>query len=153
MASLAFDESLVRIIEEPLSREEVERRLADVLHDAGYVHESYRSAILEREKNFPTGLFAGRVNVAIPHCDVENVKAGALCVGVLRHPATWSRMEDKSAQCEVSLVVMLALTDPKDHLETLRKVIGLVQDQDLAERVVASSTSVEVYGLLRDKLA
>lgn len=153
MASLAFDESLVRIIEEPLSREEVEGRLADALYDAGYVRESYRAAILEREKNFPTGLFAGRVNVAIPHCDVENVKAGAMCVGVLRHPATWSRMEDKSSQCEVSLVVMLALTDPKDHLETLQKVIRLVQDQDLAERVVVSGTSAEVYGLLRDRLA
>ncbi|WP_075278852.1 PTS sugar transporter subunit IIA [Thermophilibacter provencensis] len=153
MAALTFNESLVMIIEEPLTREQAEGALADVLHEAGYVKDSYRQAILDREASFPTGLFAGDVNVAIPHCDVENVNEGAMCVGVLRHPATWGRMEDKTQTCEVSLVVMLALTDPKDHLETLRKVIGLVQDQELVARVVAAETPGEVFSLVADKLA
>lgn len=153
MAALTFNETLVKIIDEPMTRVEVESALADVLHGMGYVRDSYRQAILDREESFPTGLFAGEVNVAIPHCDVENVNEGAMCVGVLRHPATWGRMEDRTQTCEVSLVVMLALTDPKDHLETLRKVIGLVQDQGLAARVVAAETPGEIFSLVANKLA
>ena len=62
-------------------------------------------------------------------------------------------MEDKTQTCDVRLVAMLALTDPKDHLATLRKVMNLVQDQQLAEHIVKSDDPAEIYGLVAEKLA
>ena len=38
-------------------------------------------------------------------------------------------------------------------MEMLQKVIGIVQDQVLAARVVASRDSAQLYGLLKDYLA
>lgn len=153
MATLEFNESLVRIIGGAKTCEDVERTMAGALHDADFVKDSYCQAILDREVDFPTGLYSGGVNVAIPHCDISHVNKGAMCVGVLKDPVPWGRMEDKTQTCDVRLVAMLALTDPKDHLATLRKVMNLVQDQQLAEHIVKSDDPAEIYGLVAEKLA
>lgn len=60
MAALTFNETLVKIIDEPMTRVEVESALADVLHGMGYVRDSYRQAILDREESFPTGSLRAR---------------------------------------------------------------------------------------------
>lgn len=62
-------------------------------------------------------------------------------------------MDDPAQTCDVSLVVMLALEEAHAHMEMLQKVIGIVQDQALAARVVASRDSAQLYGLLKDYLA
>lgn len=47
---------------------------------------------------------------------------------------------------------MLALTEPHAHLEMLQKVIGLVQNQELVAKVVASDSIDEVFELVHDQL-
>ena len=89
----------------------------------------------------------------MPHCDVEHVVSGAICVGVLKSPVAWGRMDAPEETCEVSLVVMLALNEAHAHLEMLQKVVGLIQDQDLMGRIVASSTPAEAYELIGARLA
>ena len=153
MAALDFNQDLVTIINEPLTCTEVESRLADVPTQQGYVKDSYKQAILDREALFPTGLYVGTFNAAIPHCDSVNVNKGAMCLGVLKQPVSWALMEDTSKTCNVSLVVMLAITDPKDHLTMLRKGVGFIQDQERVGRVVASEDPAQIYALVTDKLA
>ncbi len=154
MAQLHFDEHLIKVFDgEGLDTYAIEEALAGILHEGGYVKESYASALHEREKVFPTALDVGGINVAIPHCDTEHVNRGALCVGVLKHPVTWRRMDDGSKTCEVSLVVMLALDEAHAHLEMLQKVIGLIQDQELVAAIIACDDQKKIYDLCKDKLA
>lgn len=153
MANLTFNASLVNIIDGEHTYQEVEAILAQTLLNQGYVKESYPSAISTREENFPTGLYAGSYNVAMPHCDPENVNDGAMCLGVLKQPVAWRRMDDKNQTCDVSLVLMLAITDPKEHLVMLRKVVGLIQDQELVGKIVASNDPSEIYELTSAKLS
>lgn len=152
MSQLTFDESLVLFIDQAQDPAEVESAMADLLCSKGYVKESYKPALIAREKNFPTGLDVQGLNAAIPHCDVEHVNEGALCVGVLKTPVPWHRMEDAGATTEVSIVVMLALTDPSSHLAMLRKVIGVIQNQKLITKVVSSTDKSEVFELLKGEL-
>lgn len=153
MSSLTFNSSLITIIDGATTTSGVEGALADLLFEQGFVKDSYKPALLEREKHYPTGLDMQGINVAVPHCDVEHVNKGAICVGVLKTPVAWHRMEDASKTTDVSLVVMLALTDPASHLGMLRKVMALVQDQDLMHKVIGCSTPEEVYALIGDRLA
>lgn len=153
MSALTFNDKLVRIIDGEHTYQEVEAILAQTLLDQGYAKENYPAAIARREENFPTGLYAGDYNVAMPHCDPENVNEGAMCLGVLKSPVTWHRMDDKTQTCDVSLVLMLAITDPKEHLAMLKKVVGLIQDQELVGRIVASDDPAEIYGLTHAKLS
>ena len=153
MAGIKFDNSLiVRIEGEGLTTEDVERALAARLEELGYAKETFTAAILEREAVFPTALDMDGINVAIPHCDVANVNEAAVCMGVLENPVAWHRMDDPESACEVSLVCMLALTEPHAHLEMLQKVIGLVQNQELVAKVVASDSIDEVFELVHDQL-
>lgn len=154
MAGLHFDESLVAILDgEVLDTYSVEERLAQILVNGGWVKETYPAAVHEREKVFPTALDVGGINVAIPHCDVEHVEKGALCVGVLKRPVSWRCMDDATKSCDVSLVAMLALNEPHTHLEMLQKVIALIQDQELVSKVVSAKGAHEAFALLGEKLA
>lgn len=149
MADLSFDSALVvRIDEECLTCEEVERRIADVLRERGYVKDTYAQAILDREASFPTALDMGGLNVAIPHCDVANVNRAALCMGILRHPVDWHKMDEPEETCKVSVVCMLALTEAHAHLEMLQKVIAFVRDQELVAKVIDAKTAEEAFELV-----
>ena len=89
----------------------------------------------EREKNYPTALEVGEINVAIPHCDAENANEAAVCVGILRKPVDWRRMDDPDATTPVRLVFMLALNEAHSHLEMIQKIIGVIQDQEFAKKL------------------
>jgi len=62
-------------------------------------------------------------------------------------------VDDATQICDVFLVIMLAITDPKEHIAMLRKVIALIQDQELVGRIVQSRDAEEVYTLMADNLA
>lgn len=154
MASLAFAENLVMRFDRGVrTSEEVERRLAGALREAGYVKPTYEQAILDRELAYPTALEMGAFNVAIPHCDPRHVERGAICVGVLPAPVPWRRMDAPDLATPVSLVVMLALNEAHEHLEMLGHVIELVQDQELVARIVAADSPDEAFGLLAPRLS
>lgn len=149
MAQLSFTESLVVVFDQPcVHSEEVERTMADTLLSQDYVKPAYAEALVEREKHFPTALDVQGINVAIPHCDPEYVLKGAICVGILHHPVAWYRMDAPDETCPVSLVVMLALQEAHAHLEMLQKVIALIQDQEMTNKIVTSKTAHDVYELL-----
>lgn len=152
MANLNFDESLVCVLDQPGSFADVEASLANVLRSQGYVKDSFAEAIATREQSYPTALQFGEYNIAMPHCDVEHVVNGAICVGVLKEPVAWHRMDDPEATCDVRLVVMLAINEAHAHLEMLQKVVKLLQSQGLVGQIVASSTAAEAYPLIAEQL-
>ena len=49
------------------------KKLGEKLKEGGYVKDSWLDAILEREKNYPTGLECTSISVALPHVDPENL--------------------------------------------------------------------------------
>lgn len=87
------------------------------------------------------------------HCDSENVREGDLCVGVLKRSVKWHLMDDAKKVCDVSLVIMLSLTDPEEHMQMLRKMVGVIRDQELVAKVVACNTLSEAYLLLKGHLS
>ncbi|MEA4873939.1 PTS sugar transporter subunit IIA [Anaerorhabdus sp.] len=147
-----FNETQVLVIEDTLAKEEVLEKMANVLKEKGFVKDSYLSAILEREKIYPTGLENESIHVAIPHCDIANVNHAALCVGVLKQPIKFAKMDDPDTNIDVSLIIMMALTEPHGHIEMLQKIIALIQDQELLEKVITATEPSVVYDLTKDKL-
>lgn len=153
MAEIAFTPELVMLLDGVTTYQEAEKRLADRLVELGYAKESYPAAIAEREENYPTGLDVEGINAAMPHCDIANVSSPAICVGVLKEPVAWRKMDDPDATCPVSLVTMLALTEAHAHIDMLTKVVSLIQDQDLMKRIVSAADEAEVYGLVKNSLS
>ncbi len=136
------------------SAEEVIRLLGTKLHDLGYVKEGFIEATLRREAEMPTGLpLAGEFHAAIPHVDIEYVHRSALALATLSHPVVFYNMVEKDQEVLASLVIMLALDQPKSQIEMLQQVSGILQNPDLIRQLMAARTPQEVLTLLDSQAA
>lgn len=153
MAEIAFTPDLVTVIDHATTYQEVEKTLAERLVQLGYAKDTYPQAIAERETNYPTGLDVEGINAAMPHCDIANVNSPAICVGVLKNPVAWRKMDDPDDTCPVYLVTMLALTEAHAHIDMLTKVVSLIQNQDLMKQIIGSDNADEIYKLIAKSLS
>ena len=79
------------------NQEELFDQVATLLEERQIVTDSYRAALKEREKSFPTGLdmeFLGKdlPNVAIPHTDIVHNLTENIVVVRLKNPVTFHNM-------------------------------------------------------------
>ncbi|KMZ55160.1 PTS sugar transporter subunit IIA [Dorea sp. D27] len=131
------------------TKEQVITQLADRLLAAGYVKDSYRNAVLEREKEYPTGLSLGEYCIAIPHTFAAHVNQPAIAVAKLASPVSFAEMGSADNALDVSLVMMMAISNPEEQVGLLKKILRLFSDVDVLKTLMASSTPTEMYELLR----
>lgn len=122
--------------------------LADQLFKQGFVTESYKQAVLDREEIFPTGLPSGEGGVAIPHTDVKYVNKPVIAFATLKKPVFFKNMADKSKDVEVRFVAMLAMKEPHSQVQLLQKLMEMFQEQELMSKLVEYKDSKELYDAL-----
>ncbi|HHV82871.1 MAG TPA: PTS sugar transporter subunit IIA [Tepidanaerobacter syntrophicus] len=126
-----IDPSLIMLNVEATEKEEVITLMAKKLISEGYVKGSYLNAILEREKEYPTGLPTNEVGVAIPHTDIEHVIKPGIAVATLKNPVKFNAMGNPDEEVDVKLIFMLAVTEPKGQINLLKKLVSIFQNQQL----------------------
>ena len=94
------------------SQEQLFDQVATLLEEKKVVTDTYRSALIEREKMFPTGLdmeFLGKdlPNVAIPHTDTIHNLTENVVVVRLAKPVTFHNMIAPDKEVEVSLLFFI----------------------------------------------
>jgi PTS system galactitol-specific IIA component len=128
--------------------EDVLRALANILYRAGAVKDTYFEALLEREREFPTGLPTEGVKVALPHADVEHVNYSALAIATLAHPVTFREMGNPDNELAVEVVLMLANADPKEQVKTIRRLVDMFDEPEILHTLKTAETSAEVISLI-----
>ena len=119
--------------------------LGKLLFDAGYVHETFIKAALDRESRLPTGLpLSGDVNAAIPHTEVEHVKKPGLAMATLTAPVTFQNMISPEEAVPCQLVFVMALDQPKAQIEMLQEIAGILQNTATIERLISATTFEDV---------
>ena len=108
--------------------EDVLRSLAGRLLDAGAVTVDFPEALRTRERTYPTGL-PTPVPTAIPHADPEHVLTPGLALATLARPVPFGEMGTRDGTVDVRLVAMPLLTDAREHLEALQRLMGLLSDE------------------------
>ena len=106
-----FDKDLVFCLEAD-NQEQLFDQVATLLEEKKVVTDTYRSALIEREKMFPTGLdmeFLGKdlPNVAIPHTDTIHNLTENVVVVRLAKPVTFHNMIAPDKEVEVSLLFFI----------------------------------------------
>ena len=119
-------------------------QLSHALVKQGLVKESYPAALLEREKNFPTGLGS----IAIPHTDREHTLQDAIAIATLKKPVTFKMMGSDTECCSVSVIFMLAISTNDQQIDMLQTLIGFVQDDSKLQALKACTNQDQVYALL-----
>ncbi|MGP9538268.1 PTS sugar transporter subunit IIA [Brachybacterium sp. AOP43-C2-M15] len=108
--------------------EDVLRSLAGRLLDAGAVTVDFPAALRDRERTYPTGL-PTPIPTAIPHADPEHVVTPGLALATLARPVSFGEMGSRDRAVEVRLVAMPLLTDAREHLAALQRLMGLLSDE------------------------
>lgn len=149
---IVFNEKSVYKIYKNMNQMEILEYLADKLYNLGYVEKNYKSSVIEREKEFPTGLFMGGINVAIPHTEGTYVKRSAVAVGILDNSVEFNSMDGSDKIVKVSIVIMLALDNSNDHVEMLAKIIKLIKNQKRLKELISTNNETMIYKLMSNYL-
>ncbi|AXE37257.1 PTS sugar transporter subunit IIA [Acidipropionibacterium virtanenii] len=143
---------LVHVGVEVPGRGELFSLMAGALGEQGRTRESFLQGLVDREKNYPTGLPVNG-GVAIPHTDAEHVIADAISIATLSTPVGFREMAGvDDTEIPVDVVIMLALGGAGQHLAVLQEVIKAIQDADFLAAVRASRSAEEIAGLASAKL-
>lgn len=125
-----------------MAKEEVIRKIGQVLIDSGYVDDSYIDAMLQREKSSSTNI--GNA-VAIPHgieSSKKDIKKSGIAVMVFPEGTQW----DKGM---VKVVIAIAgLGD--EHLEILANIADKLSTEAEVEKLALSSVD-EIYNTFTAK--
>lgn len=143
---------------EPLILPSVEAQTsADVMSEVGgrliqegYAKSTYIDALVAREAEYPTGLDIDGVGIAIPHTDVSHVKKAGLAIARLNNHVRFIQMGTEDP-VDVSLVFMLAVVDPKAHLELLQRIVTVIQDRKVLETLLECNDARAVIETIRAK--
>ena len=94
-------------------KEDVIWKLYEKLLQNGKVKENFYEAVLEREREYPTGLKFEKWEVAIPHVSPEYVLESTIAIAVLDEPVEFKRMDDESSvHVNVVFNICLLYTSP-----------------------------------------
>ncbi|MCU6746106.1 MULTISPECIES: PTS sugar transporter subunit IIA [Lachnospiraceae] len=131
------------------TKEEIITRLADKLLEAGKVKDSFKTAVLKREVEYPTGLPLGKYNMAMPHTFAAHVIEPTIAVAKLDEPVLFTEMGTKDTELPVSLVMMMAISDPREQVGMLKKILRIFSEEAALEALMKSEDVDEMYKTLR----
>lgn len=132
------------------NKQQLFETLAGKLQQEGFVKENYLEGITEREEEYPTGILVGETGFAIPHTDSVRVNKSQICFASLKNPVEFSDMVDKENKISVSLVFMLAMSQPHEQVDTLQNMIALFQNEAAVEQLKACR-DVETFAKILDE--
>ncbi len=135
------------------TKEKALEQMTTLLFDKGYVHESFKQAILDREKHYPSGLPMEGQKIAIPHTDAIHVKKSVLLFARLEQPVDFSVMGDPDDIISVRLISMFALKEKKQIGELLTLLITTYQDPKLLDAIIDAKNDAAIFDILSTKIS
>lgn len=152
MTEITITEKNILVNDPSQSREEIIRKLGALLRANKFVKDTFIDAVLEREIIFPTGLQTTTVGVAIPHTDAEHVIKSTVGIATLKSEVVFMGMGYPDLEIPVSIVIMLAIHDPKKVVDTLTKVISIIENEATMLKIVNAATEGEIQRAFLDHL-
>lgn len=144
-----FSEKMILLDYEAKNREDLLTKLSRYLYDSGYVAETFANAILEREKEYPTGLPTEGVKVALPHTYPVHTKRPCILVVNLRNPIAFKEMGNGVNDILAELVFAIVVTEPKSQIMSLQKLMGIFTKKELLLELKNAVTVRDTYAILK----
>lgn len=134
------------------SKQDIFEQMGGLLIEKEYAKPEYIEALNEREEDYPTGLLAGNIGVAIPHTDAKYVNESAISVAVLSKSIPFELMGLDDGTVDVDIVFMLAFSDPHDHILVLQKLMGIFQQQEILMSIKNANSANGILRILSKQL-
>ncbi|MGB1271293.1 MAG: fructose PTS transporter subunit IIA, partial [Endozoicomonas sp.] len=150
-----FDESIILMDLDALTKEEVIKAIVDALDLDGRIMDcrSIEDTIWERERMYSTGLGAG---IAIPHCKSDSVTCDSIGIARLTNPIDWQAVDEKP----VDTVFLLAVKKPgvseaignDDPMKIFARLARRLLDETFVQRLRECLNTGELIRLLEQGL-
>ena len=152
-----FNKDLVFCLEAD-NQEQLFDQVATLLEDKKVVTDTYRSALIEREKMFPTGLdmkFLGKdlPNVAIPHTDTIHNLTENVVVVRLAKPVTFHNMIAPDKEVEVSLLFFIINNSSSSQTNILAQLMDFFTGNGHLEALSKLTDPEALYQYISDATA
>lgn len=131
------------------SPDDVFTRLANELEPRGYIAPTWRNAVSERERTYPTGLQTLACGIAIPHADAMHVRQPFIAIVRPEEPVRFAPMGGMGDPVDAELIIALGFTHEGDQVSTLQHLMSIFADEDRARALAGTADEAAVARLLR----
>lgn len=129
---------------------EVLQILGNAMLREGYVEEGFTEALLEREKDYPTGLDVDGIGVAIPHTDTAHVKKEGIALAVLNEPVAFDAMGEVSGTIPVRIVVLFTVAGAGKQIDRLLQILDVIKNKENLLEMLRAKTSEEIRSAVQN---
>jgi mannitol/fructose-specific phosphotransferase system IIA component (Ntr-type) len=130
----------IRVPLQSSDKEGVLRELVKVLLPLDGGQEDVLAAVLERERQFPTGIGHG---VAVPHGRTPAMPALAIVAGTSLKPVTYETIDGQPVRLFFLLAGPEAMAGA--HVKALSRISRMVRREGIRARLLAARTAQEFY--------
>lgn len=131
---LYTNQTMLSIGEEAENAEAVIRLLCGKAMENGCIEPEFITAVLAREKEYPTGL-PTVVPIAIPHIH-DGCKRSFFAMSVLESSISFQCMGDPEETVEAQIVFLFGITDPSYQTAVLKKFCTIFQDEETLHQLL-----------------
>ncbi|USQ68616.1 PTS sugar transporter subunit IIA [Companilactobacillus allii] len=117
----------------------------------GYANAGYIEAVKNRENEFPTGLAAPKITLAVPHVDPEFVKSPFIFIGRTENPVKIKQMAINT-EIETSNFCFLGIKEGSGQAGLLKNIIYALRNDDFINKLETSRSETELVELYRTYL-
>lgn len=115
--------------------EEAIRYNSNILVEQGFVKEGYAEMVIDREKEFSTGLISTGRGIAIPHTNPTLVNKQAVCVLIPKKPIDFIMMGTTDQIVKADVIFPLVIKQPNSQLTLLKKIVEMLQNDQLIDEI------------------
>ncbi|BBK75255.1 PTS sugar transporter subunit IIA [Clostridium butyricum] len=121
--------------------------------ERGLVKEGYLEALMEREKNYPTGIdltavFQGFPNIAIPHTESKYCNATKVIVIKLERDIVSKDMMNPDKDLNVKYLFMILNKDGGEQSNILAKIMEFATNKENISMLAASDSLDSIYDVV-----
>ncbi len=132
--------------------EDLFRQMQVRLDSMGYIKDNWLDAMLERERNYATGLQTPTIGVAIPHADNCVNKAYIAVIKPVK-PVTFQPMGGIGDEVEAELVINLGIMREGGQVEMLQALMRIFMDDAAVADIMAQNTPEDLVATIKAHLA
>lgn len=148
---MMIDKKLIMHHVDIKTKETLFKVMSEALENQGYVHKDFFQQLLQREQEYPTGIYIAPIGFAIPHTDTEYVIRSCICFASLKHPIIFKSMENPEQDVYVKYVFMLAMCTAHDQLAILQKLMKLIQNKDVFTAIEKCDNTIQIIKLFEQQ--
>jgi PTS system galactitol-specific IIA component len=152
MFSAAVNQKLVFFGVEADNSESLINYLAKHLQALGYVDAEYKTAVVEREKLYPTGLNLDGVSVAMPHTTGQHILRPTIAVAQLAKPVKFYHMGEPETEVLATFAFMMAIKDHDDQIEWLKNLMHIFEDANSLAALRSVRNRIELISFVLENL-